>query len=787
MKVIRCLLYFYLFCFSLPALAIYDLVSINVTPKTNETEFCFYLDSKQHDALYLAFSQDYQNLTFIDENQDYSIFDGSHPAYFLKKDNPKSLPMNAKCFTKITLNTKLSNMQLYAVVAEPEEDVVKSAENNALKYVRFFDGFASLPEHEKQWTVMVYMVGSDLEYGLGSLKGAASQDILEMVQGSAQLTQDNVNLVLTTGGSTRQAWKTVKRSVIQNGQQYVLEDLGKQNMGQPETLSNFVTWATQKFPAQHYALILWDHGVGAKGIGKDTNWQGDVITLPELKHAYQDILIQNNKLLDTVIYDACLMGSIEVADVTSNIALTMAASAELEPSHGLDYQYLLTQIAAESPQSGIDFNTIAKTGYIEHAKNKKTYNTSQITYSILDLTKMPQFRTAFSQFTTTFKDTLQQKGTLNYQNLSRGIIRAPAYPYKKSSGLSIAATNSTFSSTTGIVLDSLHKINDTVISIDLYNILQTVDGGLGQFKQDADNVLAALDQLITDYETNENVKQVKTDAGRISINIDLSYTDYLSVLPEPYQQFHDGLVYYDERRQQDSSRTEGNNICFNGAICAFAQWLELYLDDVLGIEAYYGQQIDGNAKVHLIEHDFYTYQTEQTQSINLPVDGYKACQYQLCNEQSCEDITVSKHHNLLTAEVILNESPAILTFCPLDNEQWSVCQVVQQYDGIWGRDSVLYGGENITPLLMTLSQDVRIQATVQKNQPFNVEQPNTLFLKRNCDIQKASVWALHYGNSSQATIDLLCDDADCVCTENDTDEGCQNIGHKAGVFLNVDF
>jgi hypothetical protein len=60
-------------------------------------------------------------------------------------------------------------------------------------------------------------------------------------------------------------------------------------------------------------------------------------------------------------------------------------------------------------------------------------------------------------------------------------------------------------------------------------------------------------------------------------------------------------------------------------------------------------------------------------------------------------------------------------------------------------------------------------------------------LKRSCDIQKASIWALHYGNNQQATIDLLCNEADCACAENDTDEGCQNIGYKSGVFLNADF
>ena len=44
-----------------------------------------------------------------------------------------------------------------------------------------------------------------------------------------------------------------------------LEDLGEVDSGDWQTLSDFATWAIESFPADHYALILSDHGAGWVG------------------------------------------------------------------------------------------------------------------------------------------------------------------------------------------------------------------------------------------------------------------------------------------------------------------------------------------------------------------------------------------------------------------------------------------------------------------------------------------------------------------------------------------
>ena len=37
-------------------------------------------------------------------------------------------------------------------------------------------------------------------------------------------------------------------------------DWGERNMGDPQTLIDFVQWTKANYPADHYALVLWDHG-----------------------------------------------------------------------------------------------------------------------------------------------------------------------------------------------------------------------------------------------------------------------------------------------------------------------------------------------------------------------------------------------------------------------------------------------------------------------------------------------------------------------------------------------
>ena len=162
-------------------------------------------------------------------------------------------------------------------------------------------------------TIMIYMVGSDLE----SKYGAASMDISEML--NAGYDMDNVDILIFTGGA--KAWQTPDISNLDNGIYHVgpeglekLTSYEKTNMGEAATLTKFLNYAYDNYNAEKYVLIFWDHGGGPiYGYGLDEFSRTDMLTIKEIDSSIANSKFGNDKL-DFIGFDACLMSSIEVAN-----------------------------------------------------------------------------------------------------------------------------------------------------------------------------------------------------------------------------------------------------------------------------------------------------------------------------------------------------------------------------------------------------------------------------------------------------------------------------------------
>ena len=725
--------------------AVYDQLALNIEPSENQLNFCFRLDGNDKNQHYYIAALVHEKILFVAPNQEsFTITEWVpeiEPPMFGKWGR-----RGAACLGPFEKDV-LQDIEIYAGVGSSFDDLLQKQ-----NYTRFFHGFLALPQAKKTWTIMVYMVASDLENKrlkldkkTGKKKGRwASKDFLEMLQGTSQ-APDNTNLIITTGGSTRNGWQTVKRTFIQNGQQYVLEDLGAKSMAEPQTLSDFVIWAKANFPAQHYALILWNHGNGSDGYGYDTSevGNGDMMSLPELHQAYQTIRQESDEALDIVVYDACLMASIEVAEVTATLATAMAGSAELEPGHGIDYSHLLSHLGTTPPDNGLDFGRLVKTGYIQHTKDQKSFDTSQITYSVFDLTQLGSFTDTFKQFALEFKQVLAKTSFLNYERLSRGIIRAPGYPFKQSG--------------------RLRSLDDKHIRIDLSSVLRTVGPEFPEFKAYADQVLARLDQMVVDYEGN--IGEIDPNAGRVSLDIG-DDNSYLTVLPEAYTLLKEGFAFYNRQKQNDTLEIEGDLVpydCPAGIICADApNWLELEADEVLNVEAYLGQKSGDVSDIYLIK-SLYQHREEITTDLELGIKGNEACQYQICvNEAQCENITVTEKRGQLLADISVNDAPAVLSFCQDAEKTWTACSVVQQTDGIWGRYDDLYPEESVIPSTLHVQYNKIEQRT---GNALLVDELTPVTLKKTCRLSEANILAVYYGLNGQRQFNQLC-----------VAETCENAG-----------
>jgi hypothetical protein len=79
-------------------------------------------------------------------------------------------------------------------------------------------------------------------------------------------------------------------------------------MSDPATLTKFIVDTVKRFPAQHVALVLNDHGGGLTGAMSDET-DGGFMSVPNLHKAISDAEKQTGKKLDIVGFDACLMAT----------------------------------------------------------------------------------------------------------------------------------------------------------------------------------------------------------------------------------------------------------------------------------------------------------------------------------------------------------------------------------------------------------------------------------------------------------------------------------------------
>ena len=197
---------------------------------------------------------------------------------------------------------------------------------------------------QTSWTIMIYLNGSDLESGYdeytGELYAKASEDLREMMNG---LESSNINLIIETGGTLDWQMPGIRSDInqrfkVENGQLVHLEDLEMKNMTDPSTLIEFANYAIDKYPSEKYALLMWDHGGGSLyGFGVDEYFYGDSLTLDEFEVALKSITTTNDMVFEVIGFDACLMATLEMADVCAPYGNYLIASEETEPDYGWDY------------------------------------------------------------------------------------------------------------------------------------------------------------------------------------------------------------------------------------------------------------------------------------------------------------------------------------------------------------------------------------------------------------------------------------------------------------------
>ncbi len=247
-------------------------------------------------------------------------------------------------------------------------------------------------EKKTPWTILMYIDGADLE----QLSGFASKEIKEIVNANVTSENiDNANIIIQTGGSFFWSDRNVKadktqRFILNKDKGLtLLEETDRQNMGDSDTLIDYLEWGIKEYPADKMGVIFWNHGSGIQnGVCTDPCFQFDSLSLAELEYSFSTVCNKLNRRFDLIGFDTCLSGSLEYANVLAPYANYMVASAETEPADGWEYTTIVNTLL-ENPTIGPkDLGKTICDSYYAFFEAKSKNKLKDLTLSVYDLDKV---------------------------------------------------------------------------------------------------------------------------------------------------------------------------------------------------------------------------------------------------------------------------------------------------------------------------------------------------------------------------------------------------------------
>ncbi len=220
---------------------------------------------------------------------------------------------------------------------------------------------------------------------------------------------------------------------------------GTVDMGDWHTLQQFIQWGIQTYPADHLAVVIWDHGSGwlpalasstpalvanrqasasnrrtpsrrAVAIDNDSNNEIETQQIP---------LALQGASVDMLIIDCSLEQMVEVAYQVRNAARVMVGSEESPPGTGYPYDAWLGDLKASVATA----NPCTVGNDIVQRFVAAYPTQTDITQSVLDLSKMDAVATALGNFANTLTTHTVSQATLIQS--ARENAQSYAYPDNK--------------------------------------------------------------------------------------------------------------------------------------------------------------------------------------------------------------------------------------------------------------------------------------------------------------------------------------------------------------------
>lgn len=276
------------------------------------------------------------------------------------------------------------------------------------------------------WTLLLYLNGdNDLQDSMFNT--------LSNTLAAGPSPRANV-LVLLDGYTTTAACSGTVLYDVTEGQATVLSTTltitGERNMGDGQTLVDFVTWGRAHYPARYTMLSILDHGggwapsgsavppgalpierkfwsAGKSGLSWDFSSDYDHLDSGEIRQAMAAITSGSNDPLDVVFYDVCLMGMVEVAYQIQGYADYLVSSqnigwAPVGPDERYDHRYIETIRGITATTQPTQLAQILVNAYADTLPPKG----HPFTIAALDLTLLPTVTGAIDDLSLALSQTL---------------------------------------------------------------------------------------------------------------------------------------------------------------------------------------------------------------------------------------------------------------------------------------------------------------------------------------------------------------------------------------------
>ena len=228
------------------------------------------------------------------------------------------------------------------------------------------------PPARAKWTVMVYISGDN------NLEDYVVQDIETELAPTGSSADVQVVALADRGpgyDTSYGDWQTTEFFHVTQNMTAALSnaDTGwdaahadELNMGDAQSLIDFVSWSKANYPADHYALYFWGHG---------WNWHPDYVMLDDssadtLDYEELKAALPSLGFIDVVGYDGCNMASIEIFNLWHGHATAVTSSQEWVGWEGLQYDLFLEQLV-DNPNMTADQLAVASS---QSASADKTWS-----------------------------------------------------------------------------------------------------------------------------------------------------------------------------------------------------------------------------------------------------------------------------------------------------------------------------------------------------------------------------------------------------------------------------